>query len=357
MAACNRKRTITLVIDSDVDNATVDNLTVGQLTSDLVPDGDHTRDLGSDAKRFKSAYIDLLRDPTLVRGGVARTIATTSETQTLTNKTLTNPIITSGGQILVLPGPTTTSTLVDTVSDQTITGLKIFSNGIYSDSITFPNTPSTKNIYVAQGPLLVSAFNTISFQTSNHDVFLNPGGAGKVSSTKPIAVDSVGSYTFNSDLSLSGSGTGAVAVASNGLKLANTATGYIGSPLNFNEDTSISVTWTNSGGAITGNATFTIYLSRTHNVVTATFPQMSMTTTGAGGFITATGVIPARYLPAAQHQEMVTICSVGSVPNSPGLLRVTTGGVIAFWSTLSGSNFGAGGTTGIWYGFSTDWKV
>src|SRR6056300_444023 len=142
-----------LIIDSAGGTVTIDdNLNISGTTTvsgHILPDADVTYDLGSSSFKFRDIYLSgtsinlgdatitasgssiVLPSGTTVSGGSGATVDLNS-TQTLTNKTLTTPVISSISNTGTLTLPTSTDTLVgrattDTLTNKTLTSATLTS--------------------------------------------------------------------------------------------------------------------------------------------------------------------------------------------------------------------------------------
>lgn len=136
-------------------------------------------------------------------------IVSTTGTQTLTNKTLTSPVISSISNSGTVTLPTTTTTLVgrdttDTLSNKTLTRPRFADGGSIDDAdgnklIEFDSVASAINyLKVANAPTGSPAVVTLTAAGGNTDISLNlvPTGSGSITINGVPAVTTTGTQTL-----------------------------------------------------------------------------------------------------------------------------------------------------------------
>src|SRR6056300_249839 len=217
---------------------------------------------------------------------IDNTVVTTTGSQTLTNKTLTTPIISSISNTGTLTLPTNTDTLVgrdttDTLTNKTLTSA-VLNTGVSgtavldednmaSDSATQLATQQSIKAYV---DTQVGAVSTSSISQGNSDVTVTDSGTGAIT----VSADGSTIITMNATTALDASAT------TNAIRLPNGTTaqrpsGAVGE-IRYNSSTDTIEGYTSAGGWAQLGAT------------TATAENTDDTTTGDGTAIsTSQGVI------------------------------------------------------------------
>lgn len=258
-------------------------------------------------------------------GGSA--IVTTTGTQTLTNKTLTSPVISSISNTGTLTLPTSTDTLVgratsDTLTNKTLTAPRFADLGFIADAageeiLQFDSTASAVNHIritnsAAGGALSISTIGTDTNITLN----LISKGTGTVQANGSTIANATNTLTFTNKtwngtvISNTYGGTGSnssfneggIAYGSTTAILLTTAAGTAGQLLQSNGTSA--PTWVNANTlAVSSASTFT---STTQN---SQFNSIGVGTTASGtaGEIRATNNITAYYASDIRLKENIRI--------------------------------------------------
>jgi hypothetical protein len=167
-----------------------------------------------------------------------------------------------------------------------------------------------------------------------------------------VVTNSVTGKTTNSDLTLSGNGTGFVVIGSTGMKLASALTNYIASAFTayMENNTGVVITFSTSSPSGTSQ-TVTIRFTLIGNVVSAEFVQFSVTSTNGTGVaaVAPAGSIPSPFRPVSSRCQPIIITNnsatnIGMVGfKADGGLEVYAGNSLATF--VVGNNWGIGSGT------------
>ena len=160
--------TLTLPTSTDtlVGKATTDTLTNKTLTDVstwFADDGDNTKKM-----QFQLSGLTTATTRTLTVPDASTTLVGIDTTQTLTNKTLTTPIISTISNTGTLTLPTSTDTLVGRVTTDTLTNKTLIDNS----TIIADNTDNTKQIKFDAGGTTSTSTTITAAQTANRTITL-----------------------------------------------------------------------------------------------------------------------------------------------------------------------------------------
>lgn len=279
-------------------NTPTSAINVSSVNSDLIPDTNNTRNLGSAALKWNNAYISTINTPTL-----STPVITNASALSVTNAS--NPTMffnnNAAGDISI-----------NFQTNSTVTNRLVASPGVSTNYIGIETTSGTAGyLYVDNILLFHNASITIGSPVTSSSLFTLNGG-----------VTSSGLFTLNG-----------------GIKLLTT--GGTPTTLNYYEELSHSTTWTGPWAA-GSNPTVPIRLVKIGSVVTAQIGAIQVVGNSSSAAVANVTAIPARFRPITNnYNPLVSVLKGSTSTNQVGGVTVNTLGIITIGEDATFANFTA----------------
>jgi hypothetical protein len=336
-------------------NVTVNSIVADPITNNIVLSGNNVRFDGTLVLESVSAYSNNISiNANLdVNGVIAATNITSFGANNLTLSPASGSVVSYGNLLIAPPYALVTNEIRATASEQEITFSAPVSAGnisvdqIFAQSAFLTLFVSGVNINgtLSVGSIVSLVGTSVSFPNgiNTPTIFGNPSvtlsaSTGYVNINGTLRTDSITSYTNNTDLTLAGQGTGNVSVNAtlkvdtfnektsgaattflNGIKFANSASGYTPTALSNIEQLNSTFLVTS---VFTTNTSASIMFFRIGPHVSVSLRASLSGTTLSATNITLTGSIPTRFCPSA-NVYMPVYCQIPA-PSVSCILEITS---------------------------------